>query len=172
MKRQVHMHSRSRVKKYQAEKRKGRHMGTGKRKGTKNARMPEKVLWMRRIRVFRRLLRKYRDNKKLTKEMYHQFYLTAKGNMYKNKNILVEAIHKFKTEKIREKQLVEQQDARRTKNADRKNKRVAKQEQAMGIKAKKAVDLESKPEKSAQKAGKSVKAEKRAAKAPKAQQKE
>ena len=44
----VHMHSKSRVKRIHEAKRKGRHTGVGKRKGTRNARMPSKVLWMRR----------------------------------------------------------------------------------------------------------------------------
>ena len=33
----------------------GRHTGHGKRKGAKEARMPVKVLWIRRMRVLRRL---------------------------------------------------------------------------------------------------------------------
>jgi len=41
MRRQVQMHSRSRCKAYAEAKRKGRHVGRGKRKGTRNARMPE-----------------------------------------------------------------------------------------------------------------------------------
>ena len=40
MRRQVHMHSKSRVQAYHEAKRLGRHSGHGKRKGTKDARMP------------------------------------------------------------------------------------------------------------------------------------
>lgn len=133
MRRQVHMHSTSRVRRFHEAKRKGRHTGHGKRKGTKDARMPQKVLWMRRQRVLRRLLRKYRDAKKISKDIYHHFYLASKGNQFKNKSVLIEAIHKMKQEKIREKQLAEQREARRQKNAQRKEKRVNKKLEQMGL---------------------------------------
>ena len=32
---------------------------------------------------------------------YHHFYLAAKGNQYKNKKVLIEAIHVAKAEKLR-----------------------------------------------------------------------
>merc|ERR1712086_892351 len=114
-------------------KRKGRHNGTGKRQGTRNARMPVKVQWMRRQRVLRRLLRKYRQAKKISKEIYHHFYLASKGNQFKNKSVLIEAIHKMKHEKIREKQLAEQQEARQQKAAARKERRNHRKAVTMGI---------------------------------------
>merc|ERR1712063_59168 len=109
----VKMHSRSRVRKNLDAKRKGRHMGIGKRRGTREARMPTKVLWMRRQRVLRRLLRKYRQQKKIDKHLYHYFYRHAKGNSYKNKRVLVEAIHKMKAERMKAKILAEQSEAKK-----------------------------------------------------------
>lgn len=98
-----------------AAKRKGRHTGAGKRRGTKEARMPTKVLWMRRQRVLRRLLKKYRDAKKIDRHQYHKFYLRAKGNVYKNKRVLIENIHKDKLEYTKKKLLQEQQEAKKAK---------------------------------------------------------
>ena len=133
MRKQVQMHSRSRCKRMHEAKRKGRHQGYGKRKGTRNARMPVKVLWMRRQRVLRRLLVKYRDAKKISKDIYHHFYLASKGNQFKNKSVLIEAIHKMKHEKIREKQLAEQQEARQLRAAQKKEKRNHRKQVTMGI---------------------------------------
>ena len=133
MKRAVAMHSRSRCKRVHEAKRKGRHTGFGKRKGTRNARMPSKVLWMRRQRVLRRLLKKYTEAKKITKDIYHHFYLASKGNQFKNKSVLIEGIHKMKHEKIRQNQLEEQREARRLKAAEKKEKRNHRKAVTMGI---------------------------------------
>ena len=124
----VKMHSRSRVRKNHAAKRKGRHTGVGKRRGTREARMPQKILWMRRQRVLRRLLRKYRQQKKIDKHIYHYFYRHAKGNAYKNKRVLVEAIHKMKAERLKAKVLAEQSEAKKEKAKVTKLKKQQKKE--------------------------------------------
>merc|ERR1719480_566733 len=113
-----------RQKRWKRAKKLGRHMGLGKRRGTQEARMPRKVLWMRRQRVLRRLLKKYREEKKIEKDLYNELYVKCKGNQFKNKKVLIEHIHHVKMERTRAKKLAERLTHRRNKARaarDRKN---------------------------------------------------
>jgi large subunit ribosomal protein L19e len=112
------MHSRARARKLHEQKKKGRHCGPGKRRGTANARAPSKKIWIRRIRVLRRLLKKYRAQKKIDRHLYHELYLKAKGNVFKSKRNLQEYIFKAKAEKQRTKTIEDQAQAHRLRTKE------------------------------------------------------
>jgi large subunit ribosomal protein L19e len=95
IKKKMNMHCRERARLRKAERRLGRHTGTGKRKGTREARNPQKILWIRRQRSLRRLLKKYREGKKIDRHMYHELYLSCKANQYKSKKNLADAVEKI-----------------------------------------------------------------------------
>ena len=116
-KKKVSMHSRQRARLRKQEVRQGRHTGFGKRRGPADARMPQKVIWIRRQRTLRRLLKKYRE-KKVDKHLYHQLYLDCKANQYKSKKNLADAVEKI----IYRRKLEQKTAAQKAALKERKNK--------------------------------------------------
>ncbi|KAM3173433.1 60S ribosomal protein L19, partial [Hymenolepis weldensis] len=107
------IHSHFRARRQLIAHRLGRHTGIGKRKGTSDARMPQKVLWMRRMHVLRCLLKRYRASHKIEKHLHHFLYQQCKGSIFKNKRVLIDHIHKKKAERVRAKHLNDQAEAMR-----------------------------------------------------------
>jgi large subunit ribosomal protein L19e len=55
----------------------------------------------------------------------------VKGNVYKNKRVLIESVHKQKAEKVREKAIADQFEARRAKNKAARERKAARREERL-----------------------------------------
>jgi len=77
--------SKARVRYRLNQKAKGKRKGPGSRKGTDNARLPDKRRWISTIRPIRDELKKLRDEGKITPSVYRMYYRKAKGGAYKSR---------------------------------------------------------------------------------------
>lgn len=103
--------SRGRTRQFRREKALGRHCGMGRRRGTRNARFPEKKLWMLRIRALRKELKALREKGEVDKTFYRVLYLKAKGGFFKSKRLLIEYIAKEDLRKKKEEMAMVQMGA-------------------------------------------------------------
>ncbi|KAH0572472.1 Ribosomal protein L19 [Spironucleus salmonicida] len=97
----VNAASKGRFRIRRAAKSLGRHSGHGKRRGTREARAPSKSMWIKRIRALRKMIIKFRDEKKIDATQYHELYFRIKGNQFKNKRVLLEFVINMREEKVR-----------------------------------------------------------------------
>jgi large subunit ribosomal protein L19e len=65
------------------QRKKGRRRGHGSRKGSKDARMDSRRLWIYRIRKIRRYLRYLRDKGVIDTRTYRMLYRRAKGGSFR-----------------------------------------------------------------------------------------
>lgn len=77
--------SRARTNYRKAQRAKGRRRGQGSRRGRKGARKPSKETWMQTIRPIRRKLKELRDAGKIDTATYREYYLKAKGGVFKSR---------------------------------------------------------------------------------------
>lgn len=77
--------SRSRINYRMQQKKSGRRRGHGSHRGAQHARTPKKRRWIQRIRPIRAMLKELRDAGKISASVYRQFYLQAKGGVFKSK---------------------------------------------------------------------------------------
>lgn len=81
--------SKFRWRKKLEQKKKGRMQGFGSRKGTRNARAPEKKSWMETVRPLRKLLKNLRENDQITTPVYSKIYMRIKGGAFRSKSHLM-----------------------------------------------------------------------------------
>jgi len=81
--------SKARTRYAHSQRSKGRRRGPGSRKGAAGARQPRKRRWIQTIRPIREELRNLRDEEKIDRSVYREFYLKAKGGMFKSRNHLI-----------------------------------------------------------------------------------
>lgn len=77
--------SRTRANYIAEQKKKGRRKGHGSRKGTANARLPDKTKWIEKLRAMRKLLKTLKTEERIDGKVYRDLYRKAKGNFFRNK---------------------------------------------------------------------------------------
>jgi large subunit ribosomal protein L19e len=80
--------SKGRIRYVANQKASGKRKGPGSRKGTANARVPDKRRWIATIRPIRDELKTLRAEEKISPSVYRFYYRRAKGGVYKSRRNL------------------------------------------------------------------------------------
>ncbi|MCL2032993.1 MAG: 50S ribosomal protein L19e [Methanomassiliicoccaceae archaeon] len=80
--------SKGRIRYAANQKASGKRKGPGSRKGTANARVPDKRRWIATIRPIRDELKTLRSEGKITPSIYRLYYRRSKGGVYKSRRNL------------------------------------------------------------------------------------
>ncbi|MEM2917519.1 MAG: 50S ribosomal protein L19e [Candidatus Bathyarchaeia archaeon] len=74
--------SRARAQILHEKRKKGLRRGQGRRSGASGAKVSEKEAWVRKIRVLRRKLREFKENRSITEESYRLLYKLASSGVF------------------------------------------------------------------------------------------
>lgn len=77
--------SMGRARVLKAKKRKGRKRGSGSKRGSYNARVKLRDMWIVRVRSQRKYIKSLLTDKKITKEQYRELYNKVKGGFFRSK---------------------------------------------------------------------------------------
>ncbi|NPA38685.1 MAG: 50S ribosomal protein L19e [Candidatus Nanohaloarchaeota archaeon] len=97
-KKQIKGISRARANYLREQKKKGRRVGHGRRKGKKTARLSKKEAWMRQVRAVRSLLREFKKKEIIDVKQYRYLYRQISAGRVRTKNYLKMLIAKMKRE--------------------------------------------------------------------------
>lgn len=93
-----------RKKKSMEQKSKGRRKGKGSRKGKLGTRNNQKEMWVKRIRILRKMLQGMKSEGNLENKIYRKLYRTAKSGFFRSKAHMMSYIEKNSLLKQAEKQ--------------------------------------------------------------------
>ena len=80
--------SKGRTRLAKLQKKKGRRVSQGSRKGTFKARNPKKKMWMNKIRLQRNILKAMKTKGHITSKIFQEIYRKAKGGYFRSKRHL------------------------------------------------------------------------------------
>jgi len=89
-KKSPHSQSRVRARKIAVQKSKGLRKGPGSRKGTANARLKDRDVWMMKSRLQRATIKDLRSRSRIEPTTYRELYKKVKGNYFRSRKHILQ----------------------------------------------------------------------------------